>query len=245
MGAQIVIDDGTNPPAAGSTDNPSSFVGDLHTLSNFDDTGILGWRWTLVDKPTGSSAVLSATATATTTLTPDVHGRYLVRLETFLDAARTIADDADEQVVGVRYPAPFDWAIPAAGETTQANASRGWADTVNAALSQARQNLMSEPLSAPAVLGAAGTTTLTVGGLLLYDPSSSTGTHTIQAPATPTLGDRWALKNATTSVIGVTISGNGNSLEDPNTNTFLASYVLASALVGLDYIFDGTNWVII
>lgn len=128
MTASIRIDDGTNPPVQ-TTDNPFSFLGVSHTLSNFDDSGVLGHRWTLVDKPIGSSGALSSTSTPTTTLTPDVPGNYLVRLQTYLDAARTILNDSDEQIVGVRFDAPFDWAIPAAGETTQQNTSRGWAQS--------------------------------------------------------------------------------------------------------------------
>lgn len=126
MTASIRIDDGTNPPSA-STDNPSTFLGVLHTLSNFDDTGVLGWEWELVDRPIGSAAALSSTTTATTTMTPDVSGDYLVRLRTYADAARSELLDADEQVVGVRLAPPYDWAIPAAGETTQRGA-RGWAE---------------------------------------------------------------------------------------------------------------------
>ncbi len=127
MTAQIVIDDGTNPPVIGSTDNPVSFLSVLHTLSNFDNSGVLAHRWTLADKPIGSSASLGSTTTPTTTITPDISGGYLVRLETFSDVGATVLDDSDEQEVGVRFPLPFDWLVPAAGETTQQSASRGWA----------------------------------------------------------------------------------------------------------------------
>ena len=126
MSAQIVIDDGTNPPAIGTAERDSTFIGTVFDLSNFDDTGILGWRWTLVDKPIGSSASLSAADTASVSLTPDVSGGYLIRLETFTDAARTVLDDADEQVIGIAFDGPFDWQVPAAGETSQRGA-RGWA----------------------------------------------------------------------------------------------------------------------
>lgn len=129
MTAQIVIDDGTNPPAAGSSDEDNSFLGAVHTLSNFDNTGVLGHRWTLVDKPIGSAASLSSTSDPSVTITPDIAGSYLIRLETYTDAARTILDDADEQVIGIRLPTPFDWLVPAAGETTQQSSSRGWATT--------------------------------------------------------------------------------------------------------------------
>lgn len=129
MTAQIVIDDGSNPPVTGSTDEPNSFLETSHTLSNFDDTGVLGHRWTLVDKPIGSGASLSSTSDPSITITPDIAGSYLIRLETFTDAARTVLDDADEQVIGIRLPTPFDWLIPAAGETRQQSSSRGWATT--------------------------------------------------------------------------------------------------------------------
>jgi hypothetical protein len=88
-----------------------------------------------------------------------------------------------------------------------------------------------------------GAITATVGRLVLYDPSG--GTFQIDAPLNPVAGDRWALKNTTIDATAVTIDGNSNSLEDPNTNTFLASYSLASALASIDYLFDGTNWVIV
>lgn len=127
MSATIRIDDGTNPPVNGTVERDSGFLGTAFTLSNFNDTGVLGWRWTLVDKPQGSAATLTSTSGSVTQLTPDVEGGYLVRLETFADAARSIADDADEQVIGIALPAPFEWQVPAAGETSQRGV-RGWAD---------------------------------------------------------------------------------------------------------------------
>ncbi len=81
------------------------------------------------------------------------------------------------------------------------------------------------------------------GERVLYDPSG--GTFQIDAPVTPTTGQRWAIKNVTVDVTLVTISGNGESLEDPGTSTLLASFTIAAAFVSLDYIYDGTNWVII
>jgi len=127
MSAAIVVDDGTNPLVTGSVDLGSGFLTTLFTLSNFNDSAVLGWRWTLVDKPIGSAASLATPTAATTTFTPDVSGGYLVRLETFLDVPATVADDADEQVIRIRFAAPFDWGVPAAGETTQLDTNRGWA----------------------------------------------------------------------------------------------------------------------
>lgn len=237
MTASIRIDDGTNPPAP-STDNPNSFIGVAHSISNFDDSGVLGWRWTLVDKPAGSSATLTSTSAATTGLTPDVEGTYLVRLETYTDAARTDLDDVDEQVIGVRFVEPLDWLVPAAGETTQQNATRGWAAARNEAIRLTRQSL----LPRPGAVVTSGPHTATVTELVLYDPSG--GTFTINAPANPVLGDRWAVKNTTTDTTSVTINGNGNNIEDPGAGAIVASYGLATALVSLDYLYDGTNWIL-
>ena len=244
MTAAIVIDDGTNPPVTGSVDRDSSFIGNLFTLSNFDNTGVLAHRWTLVDKPIGSSASLTSTTTPITTITADVAGSYLVRLETYLDASATDLDDADEQVVGVRFDAPHNWPIPAAGETTQQD-SRGWAEAREESIRDVRANLMPPPVGTPSVLAVAGTTTMVAQSLLLYDPSASGGTHTIEAPASPSLGDRWAIKNVTVSPVSVAIDGNGTPIEDPNTNTIIASYALAAGLVSLDYLFTGTDWVLL
>ena len=239
MTAQIVIDDGTNPPAIGSTDNPSTFLATSHGLSNFDDTGILGWRWTLVDKPIGSAAARSATDTASVTLTPDVAGSYLVRLETYTDAARTIADDLDEQIIGVRFEGAQDWLVPAAGETVQ-QGTRGWAQSREEAIRGVLPNLWPEPVSS---IVTAGPYTALKGQLVLYDPSG--GSFTINAPASPVLGDRFAIKNTTTDATAVTVDGNGNSIENPSTETFVASYSLGDGLVSLDFIYDGTNWVLL
>jgi hypothetical protein len=127
MSAQIVIDDGTNPPVIGSVDLDNSFLATAFTLSNFDNTNILAHRWTLKDKPIGSSAVLTSGTTPTTQFTPDIAGGYLVELTTYLDAGATDIDDTDVQEVGVRFGGGFPWLVPAAGETIQQDASRGWA----------------------------------------------------------------------------------------------------------------------
>jgi len=129
MAAQIVIDDGVNPPVIGTVDRASSFLTTLFTISNFDNTGVLGHDWELVDRPIGSSASLSSTTDPTTTLTPDVPGSYLIQLLTYSDAPKTVIDGADRQIIGIRFATPFDWLVPAAGETIQQSATRGWAQS--------------------------------------------------------------------------------------------------------------------
>ena len=88
-----------------------------------------------------------------------------------------------------------------------------------------------------------GAYTAKVGENVLYDPSG--GTFQITAPASPALSQRWAVKNVTTDVTVITISGNGTNIQDPATNTVVASYTIGGAFVSLDFAFDGTNWVIL
>lgn len=126
MAALISFHDGVNPAEVGTIERDNSFLGVAFTLGNYDNAGVLGWRWTLVDKPMGSAAALTLPNSAATGLVPDVVGSYLVRLETFKDAARTIPDDADQQLIGIAFAAPYDWQIPAAQETTE-RGTRGWA----------------------------------------------------------------------------------------------------------------------
>lgn len=237
MTAQIVIDDGINPPVIGSVDRGVGFLASAFTLSNFDNTGVLGFTWTLIDRPIGSSASLTAPTASTTDLTPDVPGSYLVRLETFQDVAKTIADGVDEQVIGIRFAEPFDWLIPAAGETVQQNPTRGWAEAREEAIRDVRANLLASPSDVKT-----GAFTARVGELVLYNPSG--GGFQIDAPASPTVGDRFAIKNVTTDTTAVTIDGNAENIEDPGTSTFVASYSLALGLVSIEYLYDGTNWVI-
>lgn len=123
MPAQITMNDGGGPTVGSLI----TTIGATVALSNFDDSGILGHEWILRDRPIGSSAALSSTNNPTTDFVPDVEGTYLVELRTYTDAARTILEGGDVQGAGVLQPGPFNWRVPAAGETTQFNADRGWA----------------------------------------------------------------------------------------------------------------------
>lgn len=134
MTAQIVMDDGGGP-VVGTLIQPATKVNVAHTLSNLDNTGIAGWKWEIKDAPAPSptlNPLPAAVFTNTTIITPDVKGHsILVLLTTYLDAARTIIDDTDQKILGIRFDLPFDWIIPPAGETLEADAVRGWATEVN------------------------------------------------------------------------------------------------------------------
>lgn len=83
--ALITIDQSGKPPgiAGAAREDLDLFSGaNPVVLTNDDDTGVVTWTWTLLDKPNGSAATLSGAATATAELQADVRGSYLVRLVT-------------------------------------------------------------------------------------------------------------------------------------------------------------------
>ena len=139
-------------------DKASTFLAQPFTLTNFDDTGVLGWQWVLRDKPAGSSATITGANTATASITPDIAGTYLIQLLTYTDAATTLFDDADEQAIGIRYAGTEDYRIPAAGETTQFSTGRGWANEVNEILIDIRSKLGSGGGTSQVKVTAADTT---------------------------------------------------------------------------------------
>lgn len=139
MTAKIVTDKGLGPQI-GSMILDAVDVGIGVTFSNLDNSGVSGWRWEIIDAPPESPTLYPLPApvfTNTTTYANDVKGHsVLVRLTTYQDAARTILDDVDQVVLGVRFDPPFDWLIPAAGQTIEANMIRGWASDVNRMLKE-------------------------------------------------------------------------------------------------------------
>lgn len=140
MSAQIVFDDGVSP-TTGSIERANAFLGTAFTASNFDNTGILGWQWTILYKPPGSATGLTSSTSATPQFTPDVEGTYLLRLQVFSDAGRTQLVDSDEQFVSVAFAAPYAWHIPAVGETGQRGAA-GWGNPIETILRALRAAIL-------------------------------------------------------------------------------------------------------
>ena len=136
MTATIVMNAGV--PVIGSIEVTA---GTPVVLTNNDDTGILGWQWTMLDLPPGSGTTLSTPNASTSTFTPDITGTYLVELRTYTDVPRTTGETIDTQAAGVRYVGSLAWRLPAAGETTQFSA-RGWTDEVNDILDEARTGIL-------------------------------------------------------------------------------------------------------
>ena len=146
MSASIVQDDGGGP-VTGSVDNGSLVS---VTVSNADDTGILGWQWEFIYRPIGSTAVLLAPNAASTSFTPDVTGTFLLRLTTYVDAARTEVEDIDEEGYAIRLAAPNNWRIPAAGESRQYDSVAGWAIAREEAI-RATHAILQAPAGAPSL----------------------------------------------------------------------------------------------
>lgn len=134
MTAQIVMDAGGGP-VIGSITLDAVDVGLPVLMSNFDNTGVSGWRWDIVDTPEPSltlNPLPPPEFLSTRTIANDVAGHtVVVRLTTYLDVARTIIDAVDQKVIGVRFPPPFDWIIPGASQTIERDLLRGWASDVN------------------------------------------------------------------------------------------------------------------
>lgn len=134
MTAQIVFDAGSGP-VADTIYLTAAQVGTPVTVSNLDNTGVAGWRFEILDAPSPSATLNPLPApvfTSTTSVTPDVVGHsILMRLTTYTDVARTIIDAVSQELIKVRFAAPFDWVIPAAQESIEANEIRGWAEDVN------------------------------------------------------------------------------------------------------------------
>lgn len=87
---------------------------------------------------------------------------------------------------------------------------------------------------------AIGATTVLPNIRQRYNPSG--GTFTLKAPAAPALGDQFGVKNVNASVTAITIDGNGNNIVNPATHALVATFLRGGAFTGVDFVFDGTNW---
>jgi len=103
-----------------------SGAGALVTVSLSDNTGITSYFWEIVDKPPGSTAVLSdATASAPTfTATHAEPGTYLIRC--------TVNGGQSFGTIGVAFTTDtLALRKIAAGETTEFDAQKGWSVAIN------------------------------------------------------------------------------------------------------------------
>ena len=79
------------------------------------------------------------------------------------------------------------------------------------------------------------------GELVRYNAAGPT--FTISMPAAPSTNDRVGIKNVTTSAGLITLSGNGNNVEDPTSpGTQAISASIVGAGISLIYQYDGAEW---
>lgn len=99
------------------------------------------------------------------------------------------------------------------------------------------------PSPAPVV---AGPYTAVIFERVTYDPTG--GIFTILAPAVPApvAGDRFGVHNVTTDLTAITVSGNGNPVEDIGApGTFPASFNLSAAGARGEWEWDGLRWLLV
>jgi hypothetical protein len=125
---QIVIDMvGKSPGSPGVARTfYYSDIGSLVTLSLGDTSGVTSYEWRIVDQPEGASATLSSATVASPTFTPTAAkaGTYLV--ECIVNGGEAYGRNA----LAFRTE---KWQIrkPAAGETNQFDATKGWKPELN------------------------------------------------------------------------------------------------------------------
>lgn len=213
MTAQIVFHDGVGPNT-GSIERAVAFLGVAFTASNFDNTGVLGWQWTLLYKPPGSATGLTSSTASAPQFTPDVAGTYLLRLEVYSDAGRTDLLDSDEQFVSVAFAAPYDWHIPAVGETGQRGAS-GWGNPVETILRALRTAITT---LVPGISQLTGDATAGPGsGSQAVTVVQARGLRETGGPTTLTMGavaDGEYLRRSGATVIGGPGGGGSGTLQD-------------------------------
>lgn len=121
----------------------SSLALPLNTLVQLDNQNVggeLSFKWEILDQPPGTADVLSSSTIKNPTFTPRKEGTYLLKL--------TVNEGLVTEQIGKAVAAVAQLKtrerIPAAGETTEANASDGWAVSMNSLLRRI-DGLLSDP----------------------------------------------------------------------------------------------------
>lgn len=108
-----------NATPGSDTDLP---INTLVQLNNQNIGGETTYDWTILDQPEGASDSLSSPSVQNPTFTPRKEGTYLLQLIVNQGLA---SEQTDQVVAAVRHLKTRD-RIPAAGETSEADASDGW-----------------------------------------------------------------------------------------------------------------------
>jgi hypothetical protein len=150
---------------AGSNDDLP--INTIVQLDNQNAGGEITYNWFILDQPEGSADALSSSTIQNPTFTPKKEGTY----ELLLVVNQSMATEVrDQQLVGIRYLKTRERA-PGATETTQDDATKGWAKAANRMWSRL-DNTIAQP---GLIVGQAG-----VGGLVPGDVLRISGTAVIK-----------------------------------------------------------------
>jgi hypothetical protein len=133
-------------------------------MRNADDTDVFAWRWTMLDRPAGSTAVLTSPTSPSVSFTPDVAGgtwRVGLQVNTATIAETTTALAAVQDDFGRRRPAAGEVGPEANWLDGGSPNSRGWATDTNDILSA----IDPVDLTSPALVDFTLTVGASVGGL--------------------------------------------------------------------------------
>lgn len=126
-----------NSVVGSNTDLPINVV---VQLDNVNLGGEVTYNWTILDQPPGTLDVLSSAVVQSPTFTPKKEGSYLIKVVVNLGLA---TEQEDKVIVGIRQLKTRE-RVPAAGETTEADSSDGWATSMNSLLRRI-DTLISDP----------------------------------------------------------------------------------------------------
>lgn len=140
-------------------------------LSNQNNAGVTSWNWYLLSQPEGTPTVaLTGGTTATPQFNATKEGSYLIKL--VVNAG--LAGEATDQVVAAVRELETGDRIPAAGETTEVQATEGWANTSLNPILQLATRLQNNGLIS-GVLNSAFGGTLTAGEVVYINGATSIG----------------------------------------------------------------------
>jgi PKD repeat protein len=131
-----------------NTDLP---INTLVQLNNQNIGGETTYTWSILDQPPGTADALSSTTIQNPTFTPKKEGTYLIKLV----VNQGLGTEVEDKVVCAVRQLKTRRRVPAAGETTQADASDGWAVALNE-LQRDIDSLRADPGFVVGVVGAAG-----------------------------------------------------------------------------------------
>lgn len=117
----------TNAVPGSNTDLP---INTLVQLNNTGNGGEITYAWTVLDQPPGTADALSSGTIQNPTFTPRKEGSYLIQLV----VNASLADEQTKRAVCAVKQLKTRTRVPAAGETTEADAADGYAADANASL---------------------------------------------------------------------------------------------------------------